>query len=205
MKKLKTICCVCGCKDLAKRKSALSYNKICAACSVNPADAVVAASSSTSREFYLCDRHYSAVHRYCGQESTIECALCGGRPKHIVGSKVRSPFRSIPHSESINTLLQEVGNFDHLITSDCVACNKCYIFCQRLVQQCDEDVRSSGTIVLTLNRKIEELQEKLREFNNASDHNETALLHVSIHLGECMLSVTFPQLYQLYCGYIPYA
>ena len=38
MKKLKTICCVCGCKDLAKRKSALSYNEICAACNVNPPD-----------------------------------------------------------------------------------------------------------------------------------------------------------------------
>ena len=205
MKKLKTICCVCGCKDLAKRKSALSYSEICAACNVNPADAVVAAASSTSREFYLCDRHYSAVQRYCGQESTIECALCGGKPKHIVGSMVRSPFRSIPHSETINTLLQEVGNFDHLITSDCVACNKCYLFCQKLVQQCDEDVRSSENIVLTLNSKVEELQEKLREFNNASDHNETALLRVSIHLGECMLSdkaVTFPQLYQLYCEHI---
>ena len=55
MKNLKTICCVCGCKDLAKRKSALSYNEICAACDVKPADAVVATSSSTSREFYLCD------------------------------------------------------------------------------------------------------------------------------------------------------
>ena len=39
---------------------------------------------------------------------------------------------------------------------------------------------------LTLNSKDEELQEKLREFNNASDHNETALLIVSIHLGECI-------------------
>ena len=144
--------------------------------------------SSTSREFYLRDRHYSAVHRYCGQEGTIECALCGGKPKHIVGGKVRSPFRSIPHSETINTLLQEVGTSDHLITSNCVACNKCYLFCQKLVQQCDEDVRSSETIVLTLNSNVEKLQEKLKEFNNASDHNETALLLVSIPLGECMLS-----------------
>ena len=86
MKKLKTICCVCGCKDLAKRKSALSYYEICAACDVNPADTVVTAASSNSREFYICDRHYSALQRYCGQESTIECALCGGKPKHIVGS-----------------------------------------------------------------------------------------------------------------------
>ena len=29
MKKLKTICCVCGCKDLAKRKSALSMVEYC--------------------------------------------------------------------------------------------------------------------------------------------------------------------------------
>ena len=59
--------------------------------------------------------------------------------------------------------------------------------------------------MLTLNRKIKELQEKLREFNNDSDHNETALLRASIHLGECILSdksVTFPQLYQLYCEHI---
>ena len=48
--------CVCGCNDLAKRKSALSYNEVCAACDVNPADAVIAASTSTSRELYLCDR-----------------------------------------------------------------------------------------------------------------------------------------------------
>ena len=60
-----------------------------------PVDAVVAASSSTIRKFYLCDRHYSDVHRCCGHKSTIECALCNDKTKHIVCSKVQSLLRSI--------------------------------------------------------------------------------------------------------------
>ena len=37
-------------------KSALSYDEICTVCDVNPADAVVAASSSITRVFYFFDR-----------------------------------------------------------------------------------------------------------------------------------------------------
>ena len=35
------------------------------------------------------------------------------------------------------------------LTSDCVVCNKCYRFCSRLLEQCD-DIRSSETIVQAL-------------------------------------------------------
>ena len=57
-------------------------------CDVNPADAVVVASTSTNRKFYI-------VHRYCGHKSTDEYAWCSDKPKHIVCSKVWSLFRSI--------------------------------------------------------------------------------------------------------------
>ena len=102
-------------------------------------------------------------------------------------------------------MLQETGNFDRCITADSLACNKCYVFCQRLLQQCDEDLRSPESIVHALRTKVDELQDSFRQCSNITNHNEVALLHTATFLGEHMLSdqaVTFPQLYQKYCEYL---
>ncbi len=63
---------------------------------------------------------------------------------------------------------------------------------------------SPESIAHVLIQKVDELQDIFRQCSNISDHNEVALLHTAISLGEHMLSdqaITFPQLYQKYCEY----
>ena len=50
-----------------------------------------------------------------------------------------------------------------LISADSLACNKCYLFCQRLLQQCDEDLHLPESIVHALGNKVDELQDRSRQ------------------------------------------
>ena len=129
----------------------------------------------------------------------FECALCGSNRSHRASSNLRWTFRAVPQPD---VLLQETGNFDQCITADSLACNKCYVFSQRLLQQCDEDLRSPESIVHAVRTKVDELQDSFQQCSNITNHNEVALLHTAIFLGEHMLSdqaITLPQLYQKYC------
>lgn len=108
------------------------------------------------------------------------------------------PFRPIPQPEIVSSLLSNVGNFDKVLTNDSMACNNCYLLCTRLVQQCDEDPRSTETIIQGVRVKVGQLRE---ECSRCIDNNEFALLRGTIILGEYMLSnraMTFPQLYSHY-------
>ena len=52
---------------------------------------------------------------------------------------------------------------------------------------------------------VDELQDSFKQCSDITNHNEVALLHTAIFLGEHMLSdqaITFPQLYQKYCEYL---
>ena len=114
-------------------------------------------------------------------------------------------FRPVSQPENVEVLLCEAGNFDGCTTADSLACNKCYVFCRKLLQQCDEDLRPPESIVHALRTKVDELQDSFRQCSNITDDNEVALLHTATYLGEHMLSdqaITFPQLYQKYCEYL---
>ena len=199
----KSSCCVPGCGMVAECTCVFaSFDTICAAISVNTDESATVADTNS---FPLCVQHYHIVYKHCNRESVVECALCGSKRKHRASSNLRWTFRPVPQPESVAVLLQETGNFDQCITGDSFACNKCYAFCQRLLQQCDEDLRPPEAIVHALRTKVDELQDSFRQCSNITDHNEVALLHTTISLGEHMLSdqaITFPQLYQKYCEYL---
>ena len=108
------------------------------------------------------------------------------------------PFRPVPKPASISVLLQEAGNFDTHVTDDSIACNSCYLFCKRLLQQCDEDLHPPESIVYALKAKVADIQDRLHQ---CMDSNDTALLHAANYLGHQMVSdqaVTFPMVYQKY-------
>ena len=58
-------------------------------------------------------------------------------------------IRPLPQPEStcIKVLLDEAGNFEKCLSVESVACNSCYLFSKRLLQQCGEDVRSADSII----------------------------------------------------------
>lgn len=199
----KPSCCVPGCRVTAERTCGFaSFDTICAASSVSIDDQATATASSP---FPLCTQHYHTVYKYCNPENVTECALCGSKRKHRVNSKLPWTFRPVPQPENIHVLLQDAGNFDGCLTGDSLACNKCYMFCQKLLQQCEEDLRPPESIVHALRRTVDELQDRLQKCSSISDPNDVALLHTAIFLGERMLSdqaITFPQLYQRYSEYL---
>ena len=102
------------------------------------------------RYYFLFERKFDGCGLTGNAESELECALCDSKCRHRVASKQRWPFKPIPQHESIQNLLQEVGNFDGCLTVDSLACNKCYMFCQRLLQQCGEDLCPPASIVHAL-------------------------------------------------------
>ena len=147
----------------------------------------------------LFSQHYYTVHSFC--RTDVECALCGSKCRHRATIDRSLPLRPVPQPQSINVLLQEAGNFDKCFTVDSVACNSCYLFCKRLLQQSDDDLRSPESIVHALTTKVTELQDRLQQCSNSSEHDEVELLNTAHFLGDQMLSdqaVTFPMLYQKY-------
>ena len=145
------------------------------------------------------------MYRHCNPESVIDCALCSSKRRHRVSSNLRWTFKPVSHPENVDDLLREAGNFEGCISADSLTCNKCYVFCQKLLQQCEEDLRPPESIVHVLRTKVDELQDSFRQCSNITDRNEVAMLHTAIFLGEHMLSdqaITFPQLYQKYCEYL---
>ena len=73
--------------------------------------------------------------------------MCGSKHRHRASSNLRLTFRTVPQLESVAVLLQETGNFDQRITGESFACNRCYVFCQRLLQQYDEELCPLEAIV----------------------------------------------------------
>ena len=206
IKKQKLNCCVPGCCALADRNCVFaSLDTICAACGVtNRGEPATAAAATDS--FHVCKEHYHTVYRYCNPESVIECALCSTKRRHCTTSDTRWPFRPVPQSESINVLLHEVGDFDKSVTVDSRVCNKCYQFCLKLLAQCDEDdLWTPERVIQELRKKVDGLNEKFRQCRDFStDHNEVALLHTAIVLGEQMLSDKAMKFPHLYCKYSKY-
>ena len=151
------------------------FDTICAASSVNINESATVVSTSS---FPLCTQHYHTVYRHCNPESVIECALCSSKRRHRVNSNLCWTFRPVPHPENVDDLLREAGNFEGCISADSLACNKCYVFCQRLLQQCEEDLRPPESIVHVLRTKVDELQDRFRQCSNITDHNEIAMLHL---------------------------
>ena len=75
------------------------------------------------------------------------------------------------------------------------------MFCQKLLQQFDEDLRPPESIVHALRTKVDELQDSFRQCSSTIDYNAVALLHTTTFLGGHMSdqAKTFPQ---LYCEYL---
>ena len=138
-----------------------------------------------------------ATYSYC--RCVSECALCGS--KHRAGNDRRAPLRPLPQPETIKVLLDEAGNFEKCLSVESVACNSCYLFSMRLLQQCGEDVRSAESIIGSLEAKVIDLKERMHTCMTRGEHNEVALLEAALFLGKEMLSdhaVTFPLYYQTY-------
>ena len=122
LQKQKSCCCVPGCSVVAERTCVFaSFDTICAASNVSIDDP---ASVTATSPFPLCAQHYHTVYKHCNPENVPECALCGCKRKHRVGSNFRWNFRPIPQAENIAILLREMGNFDGCVTTDSLACNK---------------------------------------------------------------------------------
>ena len=128
----------------------------------------------------------------------VACALCGSKRSHHGRSQ---RFFSVPQPQNISCLLREAGGFEECLTESSVACNACRLFCRRLLEQSDEDLRHPQTIVESLQLKVSDLKERLHQCMIARDHCNVDLLHTALFLGEHMLSdqaILFPQLYQVY-------
>ena len=70
--------------------------------------------------------------------------VSGSKSKHHAGNDERAPLR--PSFTTTRVLLDEAGNFEECLGVESVACNSCYLFSKRLLQQCGEDVRSAESI-----------------------------------------------------------
>ena len=55
------------------------------------------------------------------------------------------PLRPLLQPETIKVLLDDIeaGNFEKCLSVESVACNSCYLFSKRFLQQCGEDVCSA--------------------------------------------------------------
>ena len=53
------------------------------------------------------------------------------------------PLKPLPQTETIKVLLDGV---EKCLSVESVACNSCYLFSERLLQLCGEDVRSAESI-----------------------------------------------------------
>ena len=104
----------------------------------------------------------------------LECALCGSLPKHSASSKGRH-VRSIPQPDTINEILNEVGNYESLVSEDSYVCNKCYQFCIQLVEEYSE-MHADEHILEALKVKRDELQ------SMNSECDEPMNLHCYIQL-----------------------
>ena len=194
IKKQKQCCCVPGCGITSERSCTFApFDVICEVANVSISEEELLNAHSP---FYLCSQHYYSTYSYYRNSS--ECALCGSKGKHRVGVDRRRP---IPYPDSITLMLSEIGNFESCLTNESVACNPCYQFCKRLLQQVGEDIRPAETIVESLRSKVADLQGKVNQLVNYSTKDEIALLHTALFLGEEMLAdhaVTFPMVYQKY-------
>ena len=131
MQKQKQSCCVPGCCVIAERTCVFaSFDTICAASNASSDEP---ATGRVTDSLPLCTQHYHTVYKYCNPENVPECALCGSKRRHRVSSRLPWTFRPVPQTESIDILLRETGSFDGCLTADSLACNKCYLFCQRLL------------------------------------------------------------------------
>ena len=63
-------------------------------------------------------------------------------------------------------------------------CNSCYLFGKKLLQQYGEDIRSTESIMQSLTAKVGDLKERVQTIG---EHEEIALLHTALFLGEEML------------------
>ena len=61
-----------------------------------------------------------------------------------------------------------------------VACNSCYLFSKRLLQQCGEDVRSAEG---SLEAKVIDPKERMHTCMTSGEHNEVALLKAALSRG----------------------
>ena len=139
------------------------------------------------------------MYKYCNPEHVVACALCGSKRGHHGRSQ---RFFSVPQPQNISCLLREAGGFEECLTEVSVACNACRLFCRRLLEQSDEDLRPPQSIVESLQLKVSDLKERLHQCMIARDDCTADLLHTAVFLGEHMLSeqaILFPQLYQVYC------
>ena len=66
----------------------------------------------------------------------------------------RRLLRPSPQPETIKVLLDEAGNFEKCVSVESVACNSCYSFSKRLLQQCGQDVRSAESIIGSLEATV---------------------------------------------------
>ena len=193
LKKQKQTCCVPGCVKISERSCVLPFDVICEAANVSVGQEPVA---NASGPFLLCSQHYYATYSHC--RSVSECVLCGSKSRHRAGDAKRLPLRPLPEPESIQNVLDEMGECEKSLHTDSVVCNSCYLFCKKLLHQYGEDMRSTESIMQSLTAKVCDLKERVQ---NSSEHKEIALLHTALFLGEEMLvdhALTFPILYQKY-------
>ena len=193
LKNKKQCCCVPGCGNTSERSSAFAFDIICEASNVSVGEGDVA---NASGPFYLCSQHYYATYSHC--RSVSECALCGSKSHHRAGSAKRLPLRPLPQPEGIQIILDETGDSEKCLDADSVACNSCYLFCKKLLQEYGEDIRSAETILESLNVKVADLRCLAHDYQGGG---EGALLNTALFLGEEMLAdhaLTFPMIYQKY-------
>ena len=69
-----------------------SFDAICAASNASNDEP---ATGSATDSFLLCTQHYYAVHKYYNPE---ECALCAGKRRYRVSSRLTGTFRPVPHA-----------------------------------------------------------------------------------------------------------
>ena len=69
------------------------------------------------------------------------------------------------------------------LSVESVACNSCYLFSKRLLQQCGEDVRSAESIIGSLEAKVIDLKERMHTCMTRDEHNEVALLKAALISG----------------------
>ena len=180
LKKQDQCCCVPGCGKTSERSCVFaSFDIICEAANVNVNEAQV---TKVASPFPLCSQHYYVTYNYCRSEP--ECVLCGSKSKHCAGVDRCQSARPLPQPQSITLMLNEVGQFDKCLDTDSVACNSCYQFCKRLLQQYGDDIRTAEDILELLRAKVTNIKERVHK---CMQFDEMALHKAALFLGEEML------------------
>ena len=116
-----------GCNVVAECTSTCVFPSFDTTCAASDVSIDEPAYHTASSSFLFCTQHYHTVYKHCTPESVLECALCGCKCRHHVSSKLPWKFRHVPLFESIHILLQDMGNLDGCLTTDSLACSKCYL------------------------------------------------------------------------------